>query len=113
MPTISQLPSTDTVSSSDLLPISQGGSVHSVAVGALLAQTQPAIMVGSPSLLGRFSIGPGGPDPIAIGAGLLLNEGTLSSVGLNVGELPVQAQLSPSDRVLVNSDGASQLMNIG
>jgi len=79
MPTISQLPASGTVSASDLLPVSQGGSAHAVSVGVLLAQTQPAIIVQPPSLLGRFSVGPGGPDEIAIGSGLMLNSGTLSA----------------------------------
>src|SRR5271155_4618871 len=98
MPTISQLPSADTVSASDLIPISQGGSAHSVSVGALLAQTQPAIIVTPPTLLGRVSIGPGGPDTIVVGGGLALNGGTLSS-SLDLGALSVQTTLSPTDQI--------------
>ena len=110
MPTISQLPSAGSVSASDLIPISQGGSAHSVSVGALLAQTQPAIIVDPPSLLGRFSIGPGGPDTVSLGDGLLLNDGTLTSSSFNLAALPIQAVLSPTDQIVVNSDGASQLV---
>jgi hypothetical protein len=112
MPTISQLPSADTVSAADLIPISQGGSAHAISVGALLAQTQPAIMVGPPSLLGRFSVGSGGPDPIALGAGLTINNGTLSSGGLDFTSLPLQTTLSASDQVVVNNAGTPLLLDL-
>ena len=111
MPTISQLPSADTVAAADLLPISQGGSAHAVSVGVLLAQTQPAIIVAPPSLLGRFSIGPGGPDTIAIGDGLALNSGTLSSI-FDPGSLVTQTTLSPSDQIVVANAGTVQLLAI-
>jgi fibronectin type III domain protein len=112
MPTIPQLPSADTVSASDLLPISQGGSTHAVSVGALLGQTQPAIIIGPPSLLGRYSIGPGGPDTIAVGDGLALNNGTLTSNGFDVDSLPVQTTLASGDQIIVNSGGVSQLLDV-
>src|ERR1700722_17795008 len=112
MPTIPQLPSADAVSASDLLPISQGGSTHAVSVGALLAQTQPAVIIGPPSLLGRYSIGPGGPDTIAVGDGLTLNNGTLTSNGLDVDLLPLQTALTSGDQIIVNSGGVSQLLEV-
>lgn len=112
MPTISQLPSADTVSASDLVPISQGGAVHSVSVGALLAQTQPAIIIGSPSLLGRFSIGPGGPDTIAVGDGLTLNSGTLSTSGFSLESLTLQTNLSPDDQIVAINTGTSHLVGL-
>jgi hypothetical protein len=112
MPTISQLPSADTISASDLIPISQGGSVHSISVGALLAQTQPAIIAGPPSLLGRFSIGPGGPDSIAVGDGLALNNGTLSSVTFNLTSLPVQTNFRPNDQIVVTNAGTAELADL-
>ena len=63
MPTISQLPVTSQVTAADQLPISQGGSVCSVSVGALLAGTQPAISVATGSLLGRYEFGAGRTRP--------------------------------------------------
>ena len=119
MPTISQLPVGNTVSASDLVPISQGGSAHAVSVGALLAQTQPAIMVEPPSLLGRISIGPGGPDTIAVGDGLILNNGTLSlkrtfgAGNFNPASLPIQTSISPTDQIVVTSSGVEQLAELG
>lgn len=112
MPTISQLPSADSVSASDLIPISQGGSAHSVSVGALLAQTQPALIVAPPSILGRYSIGPGGPDVIAVGDGLTLNGGTLNSTSFSLASLPVQASLAPNDQIIVTNAGTSQLVGL-
>lgn len=112
MPTISQLPAADTVSASDLVPISQGGSVHAVSVGTLLAQTQPAIMVAPPSLLGRFSLGTGGPDTIAVGVGLTLNDGTLSSSSFDLTSLPLQTSLDPDDQIIVTNAGTPQLLEL-
>jgi hypothetical protein len=119
MPTISQLPVGNTISASDLVPISQGGSAHAVSVGALLAQTQPAIIVEPPSLLGRISIGPGGPDTIMVGDGLILNNGTLSLNGtlgagnFNPASLPIQTSISPTDQMIVTSSGVEQLAELG
>jgi hypothetical protein len=113
MPTISQLPTADAVSASDLVPISQDGSVHAVSVGALLAQTQPAIIVAPPSLLGRTSLGPGGPDTIAVGDGLALNNGTLSASAFDMAALPLQTVLSPTDQIIVSSTEGSQRIEVG
>jgi hypothetical protein len=112
MPTISQLPASSNVSASDLLPISQGGSAHAVSVGVLLAQTQPAIIIQPPSLLGRFSVGPGGPDEIAIGSGLTLNSGTLSAESFNPTTLSAQTSLSPFDQFIVANSGSAQLIGL-
>lgn len=52
MPTIPQLPPAASVTAADEIPISQGGSAMSMAVGTLLAGTQPAIITPSGSLMG-------------------------------------------------------------
>ena len=80
MPTISQLPIAASVTAGDTVPISQNGAAHSVSIGALLSETQPALVLAQGALLGRVSLGPGGPEEIAIGAGLLLNAATLQVV---------------------------------
>jgi hypothetical protein len=61
MPTISQLPSVETVTAADEVPVSQNGVTRSVSVGALLASMQPAVICDSGTLLGRISLGAGGP----------------------------------------------------
>ena len=109
MPTISQLPTAVSISPVDLIPISQSGSAHAISVGTLLSQVQPAIIIDPPSLLGRYSIGPGGPDVIAIGGGLTLNEGTLSSSSFDPTTLPVQTTLSTPDQFLIVNGTTAQL----
>ena len=86
MPTISQLPSLADVTAADAIPVSQNGATHSVSVGALLASTQPAIISESGTLLGRVSVGAGGPEPVAVGAGLVLNDGTLTASRIRFGQ---------------------------
>ena len=113
MTTISQLPAADAVSSSDLIPISQGGLVHAVSVGSLLAQTQPAIMVNPPSLLGRISLGPGGPDSITVGNGLTLADGTLRADNFDLDSLSLRMEVSPSDQLIVTNSGTMQLAELG
>ncbi len=81
MPTIKQLPLTTSVSTTDELPVSQGGVTKSVAVGALLASVEPAIVVPQGKLLGRNSTGAGGPEAVTVGSGLSLTAGVLSAAG--------------------------------
>ena len=106
MPTISQLPSLADVTAADAIPVSQNGATHSVSVGALLASTQPAIISEPGTLLGRVSLGAGGPEPVAIGPGLLLNAGTLAASAFDSADLPQQTALSPTDHAMLNSNGA-------
>ena len=94
MPTISQLPPAGPVSAADELPISQSGSVCAASVGALLASTQPAIIVDSSSLLGRTSLGSGGPEPVDVGIGISLSSGTLIADGLDHALFPAVSSLS-------------------
>ena len=82
MPMISQLPPAAPTSAADLLPISQGGTTGAVSLGNLLATTQPAILTPTGSLLGRRSLGAGGPEAVAVGGGLSFNTGTLAALGI-------------------------------
>src|ERR1700761_4284454 len=110
MPTITQLPAATAVEADDAVPISQGGIARAVAVGTLLAQTQPAIMVASPSLLGRISLGPGGPEQIDIGTGLLLNSGTLAADGRDHASFATEGSLQLTDQFVINSSGTPKLV---
>jgi hypothetical protein len=112
MPTISQLPVTSQVTAADQLPISQGGSVCSVSVGALLAGTQPAISVATGSLLGRTSLGPGGPDPVEVGIGLCLNFDTLVATGADHATFSAQGTLTLTDEAVLSSGGTPKLLNL-
>ncbi len=105
MPTISQLPIASEVTAADEVPVSQAGVTHSVSVGTLLATTQPAIITDPGTLLGRISLGAGGPETVAVGEGLLLNGGTLAASAFNLAGLPQRTALSVSDNALLDSDG--------
>jgi hypothetical protein len=112
MPTISQLPSSTQVTASDEIPVSQAGTTHAVTVGTLLASTQPAVISPTGTLLGRISIGPGGPEPIAVGSGLLLNGGTLAASGSDHASYPLETALQPTDQVVLNSAGTPKLLTL-
>lgn len=112
MPTISQLPATSQVTAADQLPISQGGSACSVSVGTLLADTQPAILAATGTLLGRTSLGAGGPEPVEVGIGLLLNTNTLVATGADHANYPTQGTLTLSDEAVLNSEGNPKLLQL-
>ena len=105
MPTIAQLPIAVAVTAADEVPVSQAGVTHSVSVGTLLASTQPAIISGPGTLLGRISLGTGGPETIIVGTGLLLNGGTLAASAFNPSGLPQRTTLSLADNAVLNSNG--------
>lgn len=110
MPTIAHLPAAAAVTAADELPISQGGSVCAVTVGALLANTQPAIMAPSGTLLGRTSIGAGGPDAVDVGIGLQLSAGTLVATGSDHAGFANEGSLVLSDQAVLNSQGTPRLL---
>jgi len=111
MPTIPQLPPATSVSAADELPLSQSdGVVRSASVGELLAGTQPALTLASGNLLGRVSLGAGGPEPIALGAGLDISAGAIEANGTDHGAFPVQTVLLPSDQAVLSSAGAPRLL---
>lgn len=112
MPTISQLPVAGEVSAADEIPISQQGSVCAVSVGNLLAGVQPAILAPTGVLLGRISLGPGGPDPVSVGTGLTLSTGTLMANGTDHAAFPTEPTLTMSDDVVLSSGGSPKLMEI-
>jgi hypothetical protein len=110
MPTISQLPAAASVSAADEIPISQGGTARATSVGALLASTQPAIIVGSPSLLGRTSVGAGGPEQVDVGLGMNITSGTLVANGLDHAAFPTVSGLSVGSDLVISNQGSPMLM---
>src|SRR5271166_1928067 len=110
MPTISQLPPATSVSAADSLPISQGGIARSASVGTLLASTQPTIVVQSPALLGRISLGSGGPEQVDIGLGVNLSEGTLVATGLDHAGFPALSSLAAGSELVISNQGTPMLM---
>jgi len=78
MPTLQQLPQAVTANPVDSTLIEQNGTTCMVAVQTLLGTTQAQITLAAGSLLGRVGIGPGGPQPVPVGAGLTMSTGTLT-----------------------------------
>jgi hypothetical protein len=110
MPTISQLPSANAVSAADEVPISQGGIARAISVGAILASTQPAIIIDSSSLLGRASLGSGSPEQVAVGVGIDLSGGALVANGLDHAIFPIASSLLVESDVVISSQGSPMLM---
>ena len=112
MPTIQQLPAASSTSTTDEIPVSQSGTTRSVTVGALLATAQPVITLPSTTLLGRNSLGPGGPEIVAPGTGLQLANGSLSADGADHADFPLGTQLNVTDNVILDSDGTPSRLPI-
>jgi hypothetical protein len=110
MPTISQLPPASAASAIDEIPISQGGIARAISVGALLASAQPAIIANPPSLIGRISLGPGGPEQVNVGTGVSLSSGTLVANGMDHSTFPIVSTLSTSADLVVSNQGSPLLM---
>ena len=108
MPTIKQLPLANGVSSTDVIPVSQGGTTRSLTVAGLLSATQPALSVVPGKLLGRASVFAGGPEPLDVGAGLVLDGGVVRATASDHALLPVAQALASNVEVVVNSDGAAK-----
>ena len=110
MPTIAQLPLATEVNDTDELPLSQGGVSRSLPVGTLLANTQDTITLATGSLLGRVSPGPGGPESIALGTGLILQNDVLL---VDSTSFPLADELNLENTLLLNdTSGTAQLMPI-
>ncbi|MBS0559547.1 MAG: fibronectin type III domain-containing protein [Proteobacteria bacterium] len=110
MPTISQLPAATSVDPADQVPLSQGGTTRSVTVGEMLASMQSAIMAPTGVLLGRVSLGPGGPEPIVLGTGLAMSSNAVQATGADHAGFPAKASLVPTDQVVLSSGGAPALL---
>jgi hypothetical protein len=105
VPTIPQLPPAGPVSAQDELPISQSGTTAAVTVAELFSGTQPAIVIPSGSLLGRVSLGPGGPEAVDIGVGLEIVGGSVAADGGDHAGFPEVTSLSLTDQAILNSSG--------
>ena len=112
MPTIGQLPVLSTVDPADEIPVSHGGTTQSISVGTLLSGVQPAILAPTGTLLGRESLGAGGPEPISVGSGLDLKSGTLTATGGDHASFATTSALDLSDQAVVSSDGSPKLLEL-
>ncbi|MFN0184928.1 MAG: right-handed parallel beta-helix repeat-containing protein, partial [Aquabacterium sp.] len=105
MPTLSELPQTLTTIDTDLALIEREGESYATTVGALREPMQPRLTLASGKLLGRVGVFPGGPEPVNIGAGLKIQDGTLlvdqaTLPSTNASNLNVIATGSPRSRSL-------------
>jgi hypothetical protein len=79
-------------------------------VGTLLSGVQPAILAPTGTLLGRVSLGSGGPEPISVGLGVALQGSTLAATGADHAAFPVEVVLQPTDQAVISSEGTSKLL---
>jgi hypothetical protein len=79
MPTMQQLPQTLVVDPEDEVLLAQDGETRVVAVATLLGGTQARLTLAPGTLLGRAGYFPGGPEPIAVGNGLVVDQGIISA----------------------------------
>ena len=102
------------MSPTDTIPIDQGNGTNAVTLAAFFAGQQPAIIAPTGSLLGRVSLGAGGPETVGLGAGLVLNAGTISVNaadalvgGETVDQLLPAAVAKDTDALAVDQGGAA------
>ncbi len=108
MPTIKQLPAATSVSATDVIPVSQGGTTRSLTIGGLLSSTQAALTLASGKLLGRASATAGGPEPVSLGIGLAMTAGVVSATADDHARLPMAPGVGLGDEVIVNSGGLAK-----
>ncbi len=112
MPTIPQLPSAQQTGAQDEIPVSQAGITREVTVSELLSGTQQLLEVPSPSVLGRASLGPGGPEALTLGAGLLVQGTALTATGGDHATFVREVSFSTSDELIVNASGTPKRLPV-
>ena len=105
MPTIPELPAATGTGAEDEIPLSQSGVTRAVTVAELLANVQTSIEIPSQTLLGRVSLGPGGPEPLRVSTGLALQSQSLVANGADHAGFAAETSLTTTDDVIVNSAG--------
>lgn len=105
MPTIPELPSATQTGAQDEIPVSQAGVTRAVTVAELLSGTQQTIEVPSPSVLGRASLGPGGPEALSVGLGLNIQAASLVANGGDHASFVQELTLGTTDEAIINSGG--------
>jgi hypothetical protein len=71
---------------------------------------QPEIIVDSPALIGRISLGSGGPEQVDVGIGVNLSSGTLVADGLDHATFPVASSLSIESDLVISNQGSPMLV---
>jgi len=112
MPTIAELPSATSTGPQDVLPIEQSGVTRSVSVAELLSGTQAAIELPSPSVFGRASLGPGGPEALTVGLGLVVQNASIAANGGDHASFVQTQNFVPTDEAIINSGGIPKQLPI-
>jgi hypothetical protein len=105
MPTIVQLPTATAPGPQDEIPLSQAGITRAVTVADLLSGTQQAIEIASPSVLGRASLGPGGPEALSLGLGLAVQNASLLANGNDHAAFVQETTFGAGDEAIINAGG--------
>lgn len=105
MTTIPQLPTLSVVGPSDLVPLSQAGTLYAVSVEQITAGLQTEIVLPTGEVLGRASVGAGEPEALSLGAGLALGQATLAATGTDHLAFGLAGNFAIGDEVIVNAGG--------
>ena len=100
MPTIAQLPPAAAVTAADIIPISQAGALIRLASARCLPACSQLSSVTQGHYLDVIVTGPGGPEPVTVGTGLVMGSGLLSATGRDHSLFPQQSTLLSSDQVV-------------
>ncbi|OYV61150.1 MAG: hypothetical protein B7X01_02315, partial [Acidiphilium sp. 21-62-4] len=113
MTTIPQLPTATTVGLTDLLPLSQGGTLYAASVEQITAGLQTEIVLPTGEVLGRASAGTGMPEALSLGGGLALSATTLEANGTDHLGFGLLGSFAIDDEVIVNAAGAPNRLPMG
>lgn len=105
MTTIPQLPTVTAAGPTDLVPLSQDGTLYAASVEQITAGLQTEIVLPTGDVLGRASIGAGEPEALGLGAGLSLSATTLIADASDHLTLPLLSAFAIADEVIVNAAG--------
>ena len=112
MPTIPELPNATATGAQDELPVSQNGITRAVTVAELLSDTQPAIVIPSQTVLGRASLGPGGPEALGMGLGVGIQNASLTANGADHAAFVPESVFVAGDEAILNSAGIPKRLPI-
>ena len=115
MPTIDQLAPATAASDDDELLVSQAGITRKVTRAQVLSGVQPQLALANGNLLGRCTSGTGAAETIAIGANLVLNNGTLSADAASFVVASQQKGTVPvsGDLVAIGQSGSNKAVSYG
>ena len=105
MPTLSELPESLTSLDTDQVLIDRDGTTMVTTAAALREPMQKRLTLATGKLLGRVGVFPGGPEPVSLGEGLVLEDGTLSVV-------PATLQGSNASALTVAATGTTKLRSL-